>query len=92
MIWYYLLEQPFMVSGQTFDRMQKPGLSILVWRGQAAYLIAINKIVAKTEQRTSISNPNPRLKHINPHKNVTRPPKTGRFYAGLDFVHDHSGS
>jgi len=29
--------------------------------------MAINKIVAKAGRRTGITNPNPRLKHINPH-------------------------
>jgi site-specific recombinase XerD len=35
--------------------------------GKQLSLMAINKIVAKAGKRAGITNPNPRLKHINPH-------------------------
>ncbi|UCE04897.1 MAG: tyrosine-type recombinase/integrase [bacterium] len=35
--------------------------------GKQLSLMTINKIAAKAGKRTSISNPNPRQKHINPH-------------------------
>ena len=47
--------------------LKKQGLVFSYAQGKQLSLMAINKIVAKAGKRAGISNPNPRLKHINPH-------------------------
>ena len=46
---------------------KKQGFVFCYNEGKQLNLMAINKIVAKTGSRAGITNPNPRLKHINPH-------------------------